>query len=163
MAATPIPISDVHLPDAIGLWPLAPGWWVLIAVLGIALLFGGRMLWQSYRQGVYRRIALHQLNALESAYEEHRNAVALAASVSELLRRAMLAYAPRSDIAGLTGRAWLDWLDQDLGIPQFSGAAGRCLLELPYRNPETEVSDGDIQALLLAARTRLSTPLGEPV
>ena len=163
MAATPIPIRDVHLPDAIGLWPLAPGWWVLIAVLVIALLFGGRMLWRSYRQGVYRRAALHQLSALERDYQEHGNAVALAASVSGLLRRAMLAYARRSDIAGLTGQAWLEWLDRDLGIPQFSGAAGRCLLELPYRNPEAEVPDSDIQALLEAARARLSTPLGEPV
>ncbi|MDJ0700191.1 MAG: DUF4381 domain-containing protein [Woeseiaceae bacterium] len=163
MAATPIPIRDVHLPGAVGLWPLAPGWWVLIALLTVALLVGGRMLWRSYRQGVYRRVALRQLSILDRAYREHGDAVALAASVSELLRRTMLAYAPRSDIAGLTGQAWLDWLDRDLGIPQFTGAAGRCLLELPYRKPESEVPDNDIQALLEAARNRLSTPLGEPV
>ncbi len=163
MAASPIPIRDVHLPDAVGMWPLAPGWWALIALLAIALLIGGRMLWRSYRQGLYRRVALRQLDELGQSYREHQNPVTLAASVSELLRRAMLAYAPRSEIAGLTGQAWLDWLDRDLGIPQFSGAAGRCLLELPYRNPEAQVSDSDVEALLAAARTRLSTPLGEPV
>ncbi len=163
MAASPIPIRDVHLPDALGVWPLAPGWWMLIALLAVALVVAGRMLWRSYRHGVYRRIALRQLDALSEAYREHKNAVALAASVSELLRRAMLAYAPRAEIAGLTGQAWLDWLDRDLGIPQFTGTAGRCLLELPYRDPQADVSDSDVETLLEAARARLSTPIGEPV
>ena len=27
-----LPLRDLHLPDAIGWWPLAPGWWVLIAL-----------------------------------------------------------------------------------------------------------------------------------
>ena len=30
-----IPLRDLHLPDAISWWPLAPGWWI---VLGLALI-----------------------------------------------------------------------------------------------------------------------------
>ena len=26
-----IPLRDLHLPDAISWWPLAPGWWLAIA------------------------------------------------------------------------------------------------------------------------------------
>ena len=29
-----IPLRDLHLPEAIGLWPLAPGWWVTITSPG---------------------------------------------------------------------------------------------------------------------------------
>ena len=27
-----IPLRDLHLPEAIGWWPLAPGWWLVIAI-----------------------------------------------------------------------------------------------------------------------------------
>ena len=32
-----IPLRDLHLPEAIGWWPLAPGWWVVIALVAGAL------------------------------------------------------------------------------------------------------------------------------
>ena len=34
-----IPLRDLHLPEAIGLWPLAPGWWVTITLAVIFLGF----------------------------------------------------------------------------------------------------------------------------
>ena len=32
-----IPLRDLHLPEAIGWWPLAPGWWILIAIALVGL------------------------------------------------------------------------------------------------------------------------------
>jgi hypothetical protein len=87
--------------------------------------------------------------------------VTLGAEVSELLRRTMLAYAPRAEVAGLTGDAWLEWLDRDLDQPRFREGAGRSLLELPYRNPETVAADADIEGMLAAVRERLRTPVGK--
>ncbi|WP_394174929.1 DUF4381 domain-containing protein [Thalassotalea litorea] len=26
-------LKDIHLPDAISIWPLAPGWWIIIAII----------------------------------------------------------------------------------------------------------------------------------
>ena len=83
-----------------------------------------------------------------------------AAAVSELLRRTMLAYAPRSEVAGLTGDAWLAWLDRDLQHPQFVSGPGRKLVELPYRHPEAEIPDSDVYALVSAVRQRMATPVG---
>ena len=34
-----IPLRDLHLPEVVGWWPLAPGWWVLLAMLVIACGF----------------------------------------------------------------------------------------------------------------------------
>jgi hypothetical protein len=70
----------------------------------------------------------------------------------------MLAYAPRHEVAGLTGEAWLEWLDQGLPVPYFHTEGGKSLLRLPYRDPAGDFSDVDINALLAAARMRLSTP-----
>jgi hypothetical protein len=107
-----------------------------------------------------RRKALRQLEESRSAYAHHGNPIALGAEVSELLRRTMLAYAPRSEVAGLTGDAWLAWLDRDLDQPQFREGPGRSVLELPYRNPETLSGEVDVDGMLAAVRQRLRTPVG---
>ena len=77
-----------------------------------------------------------------------------------MVRRTMLAYAPRQEVAGLTGDAWLEWLDKDLDRPRFQGDTGRKLLELPYRRPDDEVSALDLVDVVAAVRQRLATPVG---
>ena len=154
-----IPIRDLHLPEAIAWWPLAPGWWVVIAliVLGVGLLF--RYFLRIRARGAARRHALRRLNELTADFEQHHDAVAFSSHLSELLRRTMLAYAPRQDVAGLTGDEWLAWLDRDLDQPRFQGEAGRKLLELPYRAPGDEVSGLDLVDVVAAVRQRLATPV----
>jgi len=155
-----IPLRDLHLPEAISWWPLAPGWWLLIALIavGLGLLF--RLFMRTRARGAARRHALHQLNELTADFEQHHNAVAFSGHLSELLRRTMLAYAPRHDVAGLTGDKWLAWLDRDLDQPRFQSEAGRKLLELPYRAPSDDVSAMDLVDVVAAVRQRLATPVG---
>jgi hypothetical protein len=156
-----IPLRGLHLPDAVGWWPLAPGWWLLGALLAVGCGFLVRSLLRRHAHAAARRKALRQLEESRSAYAYHGNPVTLGAEVSELLRRTMLAYAPRAEVAGLTGDAWLEWLDRDLDRPRFREGAGRSLLELPYRNPETVAEDADIEGMLAAVRERLRTPVGK--
>lgn len=155
-----IPLRSLHLPEAVGWWPLAPGWWLLIAA---AVIAAGLLLraWRRRRaHAAARRKALRQLEESRSAYAHHGNPVTLGAEVSELLRRTMLAYAPRAEVAGLTGDEWLAWLDRDLEEPRFRQGAGRSLLDLPYRSPESVADDLDIDGMLAAVRERLQTPVG---
>ena len=49
MDPTQIPLRDLHLPDLIGTWPLAPGWWVLIALLAAGLLWLAREGYRKWR------------------------------------------------------------------------------------------------------------------
>ncbi|NCF23222.1 MAG: DUF4381 family protein [Gammaproteobacteria bacterium] len=155
-----IPLRGLHLPEAVGWWPLAPGWWLLIVLLVAAagLLLRAWLRWSA--RAAARRKALKQLEESRSAYAYHGNPVTLGAEVSELLRRTMLAYAPRAEVAGLTGDAWLAWLDRDLDEPRFREGPGRTLLELPYRNAETVGEDVDVDGMLAAVRERLRTPVG---
>jgi hypothetical protein len=102
---------------------------------------------------------MRELARYETEYLEHRNPVALGKQLSELLRRAMLAYAPRDEVAGLTGDQWLAWLDLGMPLPYFHTEGGRSLLNLPYRDPDSDFSDVDISAMLAAVRMRLSVPL----
>jgi len=159
MDETALPLRDLHLPDAIGWWPLAPGWWVVVAILGAVL---GYILLRTYRRWQFnapRRYAMRELARYEAEYLEHRNPVMLGKELSELLRRGMLAYAPREEVAGLTGGDWLAWLDLGMPLPYFHTEGGKSLLNLPYRDPDGDFSDIDISALLAAVRMRLSAPL----
>lgn len=161
MDPTQLPLRDLHLPDPIGWWPLAPGWWFVL--LSAACLLG-YLSWRVYRRWQYnapRRFALRELARYEAEYLEHRDPVRLGKQLSELLRRGMLAYAPRGEIAGLTGDSWLQWLDSGMPLPYFHTEGGKSLLELPYRDPAGDFSDIDIDALLSAVRLRFRTPVGE--
>lgn len=155
-----IPLRDLHLPEAIGWWPLAPGWWVIVAVLLGACVYLLHLFLRRRARGAARRHALRQLARLTVEFERHGNAVAFSSDLSELLRRTMLAYAPRSEVAGLTGDAWLEWLDRDLDRPRFKGEAGRKLLEMPYRRPDGELSALELVDVMAAVRQRLATPVG---
>jgi hypothetical protein len=158
-----IPLRDLHLPPDIGWWPLAPGWWLLIVLAAAGLGFMLYRLFMNWRADRARRVALRQLAVVTRSYEQSGNAVALASELSELLRRTVLAYAPRTEVAGLTGEAWLRWLDRGLDEALFAEGAGRTIDTLPYRNPEREASDADVTALIDAVRIRLKTRLsGDP-
>ena len=154
-----IPLRDLHLPEAIGWWPLAPGWWFVIAVALVTLGYLVHVYLNHRSRSAARRYALRQLNTLTAEFEQHGNAVAFSSSLSELLRRTMLAYAPRLDVAGLTGEAWLQWLDEGLAQPVFSSGPGRQILELPYRRPDAELEVVDVDRLVAAVRHRVATPL----
>jgi hypothetical protein len=160
MGPEQIPLRDLHLPEAIGWWPPAPGWWLLLALLLVGAIFALRHLLAIRSRGAARRQALQDLDRLTAEFERHPDAVAFASRLSALLRRTMLAYAPRRDVAGLTGEEWLAWLDRDFDQPLFQTAAGRKLLELPYRRPSDEVAAMDLIDVVAAVRQRLATPVG---
>ncbi|MFQ5981777.1 MAG: DUF4381 domain-containing protein [Woeseiaceae bacterium] len=158
-----IPLRDLHLPEMIGWWPLAPGWWVLAGLVLIGVVVLGRQAMSKYRDNAARRGALYQLRRLTAEYEQRRDAVSLGVQLSGLLRRAMLAYAPRDEVAGLTGRHWLEWLDRGMPEKAFTAGSGRHIESLPYRNPDLDVRDIDVDGLIRAVRRRIETPLPEPL
>ncbi|MCY4044069.1 MAG: DUF4381 domain-containing protein [Cellvibrionales bacterium] len=57
-------LKDIHLPESIGVWPLAPGWWTL-ALLGLVFLAGITYLLIQYKKrNKYRQQALALLKQL---------------------------------------------------------------------------------------------------
>ncbi len=154
-----LPLRELHLPEAIGWWPLAPGWWVLIA---LAMLGLGYLLYQAllkWRWNAARRMALRELARVQGEYESGLDAVTLATELSELLRRTMLAYARRDEVAGLTGKRWLQWLDRGLDNQPFSNGSGQILESLPYQNRDRIEDDVDVDGLIRAVQQRLRAPL----
>lgn len=154
-----LPLKDLHLPPEISGWPPAPGWLVLLAILAAGLVWLLYRSWLRWHAGKPRRAALRQLAQLKRAYQEGGNIQRLSIDLSELLRRAMLAYAPRSEVAGLSGERWLAWLDQGMDEKAFTDGAGKMIESLPYRNPELGARGVDVDGLLDAVSRRLRTPI----
>ncbi len=154
-----IPLRDLHLPEVVGLWPLAPGWWILMAMAAAGLGYLLYKQFKKWRWNAARRLSLRELRRVRAEYEKGADALTLGKELSELVRRSMLAYAPRAEVAGLTGDSWLEWLDRDLENKPFTQGAGRNLESLPYQRPETIENEVDIGALIDAVHERLKTPL----
>lgn len=124
-------LHGMQTPDAVGLWPPAPGWWWLGGGLLLAppLAVGLARLHARRRP---RRRALRKLRGLHAAppADDGERARELA-RINELLRELTLALAPLA--AGRVGLAWLHALDNALEPGVFTRGAGRCLLDGPYR------------------------------
>lgn len=132
----PDPLAQLrayHLPEPVSWWPPAPGWW-LLALLVLAGTAVGLWLYLVRRQ---RRAALRSaqraLRVLKAEHNIDGDDLKLIRGLSRLLRRFALARFPRTMVAGLTGDAWLGFLDRHTQDNAFTRGIGRALVEAPYR------------------------------
>jgi hypothetical protein len=120
-------LRDIVLPTEPGLWPPAPGWW-LLGVLFLLTAFGlVRWLVKLLRERQTRRRLRREL---EQALDQQQSPQARIAMMSELLRRWSKLQSPGA--ASLLGDAWLRTLDAGLPDAPFSDGVGRLLLQGPF-------------------------------
>lgn len=145
-------LHDIQGLDPIGMWPLAAGWWVLMGLAGgifaaLGLLAVAKIrYWLSWRQD-----ATKKLRALEQRLEAS-NAQEVLQLLSEYLRRIAVRRYSRKECAGLSGRAWLEWLTARDPVQFDWTQEGRVLIELPYAPPDIQVPLDTIKTLIQAAR-----------
>nr|WP_086939546.1 DUF4381 domain-containing protein [Thaumasiovibrio occultus] len=107
----PLDLAPLDLPVAPSLWPLPPMAWLTLALF-IVVIAAITWAWvRHYQKNRYRHEALQLLKQLSS----QPNMVEL----NRLLRRVALSAFSRPQVANLTGKVWLDWLDSQLASPQF--------------------------------------------
>ena len=87
MDPTQLPLRDIHLPEAVSWWPLAPGWWFLICIAAAGLLYFLYKEFLKWRANAARRVALSELRRVRTDYEAGADVLALSKALSELLRR----------------------------------------------------------------------------
>ncbi len=141
-------LRDIHLPPPVSWWPPAPGWWLLAAL--VVLATAGALWWwrRRHRAGALRRAALTELGRIHERHRQSGDDQRLVQDLSRLLRRVALSRWPRERVSGLTGRAWLAFLDQVMEDRPFEEGSGRVLAEAPYR-PGVQV---DAEALVALVR-----------
>jgi len=143
------PLHDILTPEGVSLWPLAPGWWLLLGIAAVTVGIGA-LAW--YRAKRLRRSALAELANLRQ-HLDASDPSRYAAGVSALLRRVALARYPRREVAALHGDEWLRFLDRSGGTRAFTRGGGQALAGAPW-TPESRV---DPDALEHAARHWITT------
>jgi len=107
-APTPLPLRDIHLPDAVSWWPPAYGWWLLLVGLPVLLVLCfavyKRLTRKTALKSARKHLLLIKQDSQLSAYQK-------LCEISTLLRRTAISYFPRAESASLTGEKWLAFLD----------------------------------------------------
>lgn len=123
-------LKDIHLPPIIPMWSLIVGCIILCLVI-----LGWVYIWRQQRKKKYTvKFALLQLKKLQAEDPSESN---IAAEISQLIRRTALHYFNRNEIAGLSGTAWLNFLNTSGNTTQFTESVGQLLIEAPYRKSYT--------------------------
>ena len=99
-------LHDIMLPEAVGFFPLAPGWYILL-LLFLTLLFHFALKgYRSYKKEQYRRDAFEVLAGLQQKNRENTKALL------SLAKRVGLSAYGRENIAILNGDDWWDFMEE---------------------------------------------------
>lgn len=103
-------LRDVHLPQDISWWPLALGWWLLIAVFAAAVITGLMYLLRKAKRQRYRAAALKELRECYAIWQNNQNASAYLQTANSILKRCVLRFDQTA--AALSGEQWATALNQ---------------------------------------------------
>ncbi len=148
IAQSALQLRDIHLPASPGLWPPAPGWWIVFAVSVALLTWGIAFAARKYHVHRRRQRIIADFGRLEQELASKRSPEVLA-RISALLRRIALTRYPRQQIAPLNGETWLKFLDASGGNGRFSTGPGSVLASGPYqRSTPIDLETADFGALV---------------
>lgn len=156
-AADPLAqLRGLHLPEPVGFWPPAPGWW---AISGLLVLAAVTAAWaRRRRRASLGARALRELRRIEQSRAPDLQS--LATSLAQLLRRVALERFGTAMVAKLSGESWERFLRETMPAPRRGVVrdenAGRLLSRAPYAPPALWCADGadlDRARLVAAART----------
>ena len=129
MQPVQLPLKDIHLPEAIGWWPPAVGWWILAVLIPVMLV----LLIVLYKR-ITRKTAIKDakkiLNEikLDPGLDDYQKLCQL----SVLMRRTAISHYPRTEVASLTSKEWLLFLQRPMQDKRFTEGVGKLLTEAPY-------------------------------
>ena len=108
-------LQDIVMPDPAPWWPLAPGWYVVGAIILAAVTYVSVRAVRKYRANAYRRAGLASLESTTTDAE-----------VSSVMKRVAMVAFGRNEVASLSGVPWCEWLEHHGGPPM--GEAQRAAL-----------------------------------
>jgi hypothetical protein len=108
-------LADIYAPSQPGWWPLAPAWWLLLAVLLALAAYG---LFKLVKRLHLQRRLSHAVAELDKCLArlqaggsgDMAQRLVYVNEVNSVLRRVALAHFPRTQVAGLSGQAWVEFL-----------------------------------------------------
>jgi hypothetical protein len=140
------PLANLHPlrePAVIGWWPPAPGWWVLGALVLLALAALSWFLLRRYRANAYRRRALAKLDTLHRQFATDGDSAAFVVNTNALLKSVALRAYSRRRVAGASGAQWLTFLNSS--CPGDRAAFDDRFVTAPYRATPPDIDPDQVR------------------
>jgi hypothetical protein len=132
-------MKDIHMPTTeISIWPLAPGWWIVIVAVSLFLYFAIRY-YIKFTESMEVK-AKKELEKIETKFAEHQDIKKLSIDISALLKRVAIVKFGYNDIAPLHGKAWLDFLRMHFAETELDQSFSKIIAEAPYAPDEYDFS-----------------------
>ena len=148
-------LKDIHLPSDVSWWPLAWGWWVLFTLFLSMMLLAIYLYWRSQRKSREELIIAEALYVFHNLVDQPLSPQALLMGLSALLRRTAMSLYGREISANLSGKPWLEFLNEKGFTKTFTEGVGQAFGDQPYR----ETVDYNRDALLGLTRYWLQKQL----
>ncbi len=132
-----------HLPDPISFWPLAAGWWILLAIIILAVSVGIYFILKHRKANAFRRDALQSLEAIPLTPQ-------FPAEANTLLKQVCLSHPNTPEhIAGAAGSTWKDFLIENTNA--FDDSKASWLSTVAYQE-NSAITDIEVQQLKAACK-----------
>lgn len=139
-------LRDIHLPEPGGLWPPAPGWWILLV---LALILVALVSWWLIRRHRRNRWLVQALSELDQLAAEPNRDTNWFGRLNQLLKRSARHQYPEQTPESLSGDGWVDFL---LDTCPTGSNVTRATVETLVASSWQPVPSGDADQLLATAR-----------
>lgn len=125
-------LKDIHLPDALSIWPLALGWWLVIAIVLILII--ALFYWvKRTPKIVINKVAKSEFEQIKAGFLIHSDNNLLIQHTSQFIRKLLLTTSARKKVASISGELWKKALQELNPKHQLSPHWVNCLTTAPYQ------------------------------
>ena len=125
-------LNDIVIPPDVSWWPLAPGWYVVAAILLLLVVWFIFRSLRHRKDNRYRITALREFRTLAEDIRQGQNPDTSLRQIPGLLKRTALSAYPRNEVASLHGEDWHRFLNSTVPRPAFSDSDARTLEQISY-------------------------------
>ena len=137
-------LKEITFPSPVSYTPQTTGWYILFTLLILLLAFFIYRFYRSRKKNRYRYYALKKLDEIE----KNNLPCQILTEIPILIKQTALKFFPRTDVAKLSGKEWLLFLDKSNKGKDFSQGVGQLLSDVSYQSkkylesiPEQKVND----------------------
>jgi hypothetical protein len=140
-------MEDIEGLDEISrFWPLAPGWWAVIAIIVAFICFMIYLRIKEYRfRNSWRFGAWQELEHLERNVLAGKDIPTVVTEFPSLLKRIVIMKYARASCASLTGEIWLKWLESKDPKKFAWTKHGELLMKMPYAPIDYKQMSADLR------------------
>ena len=152
-------LHGVLLPAPVRYTPQTIGWLIVAIIVLAAVAWWGYRRYRFWLENRYRDVALTQLALLEARVADAAERVAALTELPVLVKQTALQRYPREQVAELSGKEWLMFLNKSYGGNDFTEGVGALLPSLAYQSPFVleQIPDRKIDELLELLKNWIQT------